>query len=136
MQENNMAEKKKVLWDREEIPGLVSVDEIAKEKGNIEVPSFKKISKVQNGIRTMPDLVFTYKIERGTNTLQFFKDFDNNNEVKDCTIIRTDAHGDEFARTVWTQCEVLTRTEPAYDAATPDYAKVTITVAPDDLIEE
>lgn len=134
MQNNEMVEKKKALFDREEIPGLVSVDEISEEKRSVEVPGFNKIRDVQSDITKLPQLVLKYKLENNTNTKQFFDDYFDKNETKDITIIRTDAHGVEFDRITWTQCEALTRTTPAYDAANPEYASVTMTFAPYDKI--
>ena len=128
MQSNEMAEKKKTLWDGVEIPGLVSVGEITREKGTVDVPSFRKIRPIQNGVTTNPEIPLVYSLERNTNALQFFDDFYDNNEVKDLEIIRTDAHGVEFSRVVYTDCEIKSITEPPYDAATPDFSKTSIVV--------
>lgn len=126
IQSNEMAEKKKVNFDGVETPGLVSVGEIAREKGTVDVPSFRKIRPVQNGVVKNPEITLVYKVERNTNTLQFFDDYFDDNEVKDMEVIRTDAHGVEFNRVIYTECEVKSITEPAYDAANPDYAKTTV----------
>ena len=134
MQQNDMVEKKRAEWDGVEKSGLVNVGEILREKRTVEVPSFRRIRDIQSGVEKMPRIPLTYKVERNTDTLKFFEDFFDKNEVKDLEIIRTDAHGVEFARKVWTQCEVLSITEPAYDALNPDFAKVTVEVAPFDLI--
>lgn len=134
MQQNEMVEKKKAEWDGVEIPGLVNVGEITREKRVVEIPSFRRIRDVQSGIEKLPQVQLIYKLERATNTLQFFEDFFDNNEVKDLEIIRTDAHGDEFKRKVYSDCEVISITEPAYDAANPDYAKITVTVAPYNIV--
>ena len=129
MQTNEMVEKKRVKWDGVETPGLVNVAEIVREKRTVEVPGFRRIRDVQSGIEKLPQLTFIYKLERSTNTLEFFEDFFNNNEAKDCEIIRTDAHGDEFSRKSYTGCEVISITEPAYDAANPNYAQISVVVA-------
>lgn len=130
-----MVEKKKALWDGDEIPGLVTFGEVTREKRVVEVPSFRKIRDVQSGVIKMPQISLTYKIERNTKTLKFFDDFFDNNEVKDLECIRTDAHGVEFQRKIYIQCEPISMTEPAYDAANPDYAKTTITFAPEDIVK-
>ena len=129
MQTNEMVEKKRVKWDGVETPGLVNVAEIVREKRTVEVPGFRRIRDVQSGIEKLPQLTFIYKLERNTNTLKFFEDFFDNNEAKDCEIIRTDAHGDEFSRKSYTGCEVISITEPAYDAANPNYAQISVVVA-------
>ena len=121
-----MVEKKRVKWDGVEIPGLVTVDEITREKRTAEVPSFKKIRDIQSGIEKFPQLTFTYKLERNTETLTFFEKFFEENSIKDCEVIRTDAHGVEFSRKAYTGCELLSVSEPAYDAATPEFAKITV----------
>lgn len=126
MQSNEMAEKKKTFFDGVERPGLVSVGEIMREKGTVDVPSFRKIRPVQNGVVKNPEITLIYKLERDTDTLDFFDKFFDDNEVKDLEIVRTDAHGVEFARTIYTECEVKSITEPPYDAANPDYAKTTV----------
>lgn len=129
-----MVEKKKVKWDGVEIPGLVSVSEITREKRTVEVPFFDKIVDVQSNITKMPQITFVYKIERGRNTLEYFETFFAKNEVHDCEIIRTDAHGVEFNRKVYQDTEVMSDVEPSYDAASPDYAKVTFTVTVNDIV--
>jgi transcriptional regulator with XRE-family HTH domain len=134
MQRNDLAEKKRVTFDGEEIPGLVNIQEITLEKGQLEVPEFSRIRRIQNGITTIPAIEMTYKIARDTNTLDFFKTWYFENEEKDVTVIRTDAAGTEFARTLLPSCECVRYQEPAFDAANPTYAQVSITVAPWDVL--
>lgn len=135
MQNNEMVEKKRVKFDGVEVAGLVSVAEITREKSTVDVPSFRKIRKVQSDITRLPDLTLVYKVERNTDTLDFFDDFFDNNRVADVEILRTDAHGVTFGKPkIYTGCEGITMTEPAYDAASPDFAKVTIILAPEDIV--
>lgn len=134
MQTNEMVEKKRVKWDGVEIQGLVSVDEIVREKRTVEVPSFRRIRDIQSGIEKLPQITFTYKLERDTETLKFFEKFFDDNEVKDCEIMRTDAHGVEFSRKSYTGCEVLSITEPAYDAANPVYSQISIIISAYNII--
>lgn len=129
-----MAEKKRVLIDGEEIPGLVNVQEITLEKAQIEVPEFKKIRRIQSGITTIPAIELTYKLARGTSTHKFMKDWYFNDEQHDVTIVRTDASGAEFARTLLPSCECVRYQEPAFDASAPVYAQVPITIAPWDVL--
>lgn len=133
-QRNEMAEKKRLLWDNEEIPGLVSVDEIVVEKNTIEVPSFSKLRTISNGVIRVPIIVATYKLVRDAITLQFFKDFHYLDQVKDGIIIRTDGHGVEFDRELIPSCECIRITDPAYDAANPDYAQFNVSFAPWDFV--
>jgi len=134
MQSNDMVEKKRVKWDGNEIPGLVSVDEVTREKKFVEVPSFRRIREIDADIVKLPQLKMKYKVERSTNTLSFFERFFDENEYKDAEIIRTDAHGVEFNRSIWTSCACIAITEPAYDSANPEYASVTVTFVPYDRI--
>ncbi len=133
-QKNDLAEKKKVMIDGVEIPGLINVQEIPLEKGQLPVPEFKKIRLIQNGMSTIPPVAMTYKIQRDTETRSFMKDWYLNDESKDVTIIRTDGSGVEFARTLLPQSECVRYFEPEYDAAAPTFAQVQITLAPWDVI--
>jgi len=130
MQKNDLAEKKRVYIDGEELTGLVYAGEIRLEKGTIEVPEFRKIRTIQNGISKIPPYELRYKIARGTNTLKFCQDWYDGDEVKDVTIVRTDAHGSEFARTLLEQCECHAITAPETDSASPTYAMVSIAILP------
>jgi len=135
MQDNAMAEKKKAFWDGNEQPGLVSVEEISREKRTIEVPSFSKIRDLNSGITKLPPINMVYKVERHTNTRRFFEDFHNKNQVKDLEIVRTDADGVEFSRKLYPDCECVKISEPAYDAANPNYATISITVVCWDILD-
>jgi hypothetical protein len=130
-----MAAKKKCYWDGVEIQGLVNFQEITREKSTIDVPSFKIIRKIQSGITTLPTIDIKYEHRRGTNTLQFFLDFYNNDEVKDLEIVDVDATGTEYHRKLARQCECFKLVEPAYDAAAPEFASVTISVIPWEIID-
>ena len=135
MQDNDMVEKKQVNWDGAEIAGLVSVAEILREKRTVEVPSFEKIRDVQSGIEKFPQLTFVYKLARDSNTKVFFEKFFTDNEVKDCEVVRTDAHGEEFARKSYVGCECLSITEGPYDAANPDFSKITVVIGMFDIVD-
>jgi hypothetical protein len=130
LQNHGMALKRKALWNGEEIPGLVKVAEIPLEKGTLDVPEFKKIRVIQNGISKNPPIEMIYKIERSTNTKQFFKDFYFNDEVHDLTLINTDAHGAEIDRILCSDCECVKYSEPETDLASPPYAQITIIIIP------
>lgn len=134
MQQNAMGEKKKLEYDGEEIPGLVNVNELSREKAGIDVPSFDKIRTISNGVSKIPILELTYRVDRNTKTLKFFQDWYDNNEVKDGTLIKYDAHGAEFKRVLLPACECLKVAEVAYDASSPEYSKIMITLAPWDFI--
>lgn len=134
MQKNDMAEKKKVLFNGEEVPGLVKVDEITLTKSTIEVPSFHRVRDIPSGITKLPSVKVKYKISRNTNTLKFFKDYYTKDEDYDVTIVRTDGHGSEFSRTLLPGCECIEFVESGYDAGSPEYASVTVTLVPWDYI--
>ena len=134
MQENSMGEKVKIEWDGSETPGLVNVNERAREKAGIEVPFFDLIRTISNGVSKIPPLELVYRVDRGTKTLDFFQSWYDNNEVKDGVLIRYDSHGAEFERILLPECECSKVGEPAYDASSPEYAKVNITILPWDYI--
>lgn len=133
MQRNDQAEKNRVEIDGEEIPGLVRVGETSLEKGQIEVPGYDKIRPIQNGVSTVPAIEMEYKLTKGTNTLQFFRQWYRRNESHDVTKIRVDAAGEEFARTLYPDCECVRYAEPEYTADSPGYARVMVTLAPYDV---
>ena len=68
-QRNDLAEKKKVTWDGEEITGLVSVGTLPLEDGAIDVPEFNYIRKIRNGQRTIPELQMVYKLQRDSKAI-------------------------------------------------------------------
>jgi hypothetical protein len=133
-QRNDMAEKKRILIDGVEIPGLVSISAITLEKGIINVPEFSKIRKIQNGISTQPEIELVYKISKDSETLDFIKDWYFKDQTKDITVIRTDASGTEFARDLLPSCECTKYIEPEFNGESPTYAKITITIVPFDYI--
>jgi hypothetical protein len=134
MQKSSMAEKKKVYWDGVEIPGLVSVAELTLEKSTIDVPSFKRIRKIQSGIITIPVVEMKYRIDRDTATQSFWEDFYFNDVVKDGIVYRVDAFGVEFAKRVLQQTECYKYTEPAYNAESPEYASITVGLIPWEIL--
>jgi hypothetical protein len=133
MQRGAMAEKKKILFDGKEVAGLVLLSEIILERGMIDVPEFSRKRKIQDGITTIPAVDLTYKVERNSDTLKFFRDYYNNDEVKDVIIVRTDAHGVEFARTLLTMCECNKYQEPQFDGANVTYAQINVRIVPWDI---
>jgi len=135
MQKHEMVEKKKVLWDGIEIEGLVSVAEVSLEKMTVDVPSFRRIRQVQSDMVKLPPLNIGYALKRDSDALKFCNNFFDNNEVHDLTVIRTDAHGVEFDRVLYPDCEIIKKTIPAYEAGNPTYAKCDITVIPWDIIQ-
>jgi hypothetical protein len=134
MQRNDQAEKRKVYIDGTEVAGLVSCGEMKLEKGTIEVPEFSKIRIIQNGIMKYPPYELKYKLSKGTSTLSFFRTWFEDNEIHDVTIVRCDAHGGEFARTLLRDCEMTVYTEPEVAAENPPYAQIAVTIVPFEII--
>lgn len=131
MQPNEMVEKKKVLIDGVELAGLVFAGEMVLEKGSVEIPEFRKIRIIQNGIIKYPPYELKYKLNRGTNTKEFLTAWHTDDEIKDVVIVRTDAHGTEFGRVLLSQCECLKiQLMPDTDLANPAYAQMAITILP------
>lgn len=134
MQDNDMASKTKVYVDGEEIPGLVYKGEMTLEAGTIEVPELRRTRVIQNGITKLPMQEFRYKVARGTRTSKFFRDWKQNDEVKDVVIVYTDAHGDEYERDLLPKCECIKYSKPEVDLANPTYAQIAVTLLPWDII--
>lgn len=128
MQRGSLAEKKKVYFDGEEIPGLVSVKEITLEKAMIDVPAFKRIRQISSDITKVPPMELVYETARSTKTLKFWNDFYLKSEVHECVIVRTDAHGEAFDNLILPGCECIKLVIPEYDAATPKFASLTVTI--------
>jgi len=123
MQSKDLAEKIKILIDGEELSGLVEFGEVIIEKGEIEVPEFHKIRKIQSGLSKMPSIDMTFKISRGSKILKILRDWYFNDEVHDVVKIRCDATGTEFARTLFPSCECVKYQEPAFSGMTPNFAQ-------------
>ncbi len=134
MQPKDMAEKKRMLIDGEELPGLVYLGPIPLENGELEVPEYDKTRRIQNGITAIPAVEARFKVARDTNTEAFLRDWWETKSQKDVTVIRTDATGREFRRTLLPATECRKYEEPEYDAASPVYAQVAITLLPWDVI--
>ena len=129
-QRNDLALKRRVLIDGTELAGLVSVTEIKFEKSVIEAPEFSYIRNIQNGITKVPQLDMVWKIDKGSATLPFMRSWYFNNEVHDITIQDTDASGSVFQQYICSACEMTSLADPEYDAASPNYAKLTCHILP------
>lgn len=133
MQKNDMAEKKRLLVDGEELPGLVRVAEVSVEYGELEVPEFNKTRRITNGVAAIPTIEATYKVSRDTTTLAFLKRWHAEKETHDVTVVYTDGHGVEYDRDLWPRVELSAMGRPAYEAQTPVYAQVTVRFVPWDI---
>ena len=129
-QTSSMVSKRRILWDGVEIEGLVSSGAVRLEDGIVEVPELQKITKIGNGITTMPEVPFTYQVKRNGSAMAFFQDFHRKRQEKDCIVIYVDAGGTEYARDLLHQCECTFDEVPEYDAANPTYAKINFNAIP------
>lgn len=134
MQNGSMAGKVKVLYDGVEIAGLTNFGDEPLENGTIEVPTFNKVNKIQSGVTVMPEVQLVYETRRNTNTRQFFKDYFYKKEKHDVTVIRCDADGTEYGRELWSAVECNKFHENTFDAGSPTYASVTISLLPFDIV--
>lgn len=135
MQQTSMARKPRVLFNGEEIPGLIKAGELSREKDAIEVPSYKIKRSIQTGVTKLPELELTYEVRRDTKTGKFFKDYYLNDEVKDVTLIYADASGTEYERKLLSSCECRKLVEPEADLGAVSYAQITVTILPYDITE-
>lgn len=134
MQKNDMAEKRRLIIEGDEIPGLVSVAEKALEDGVIEVPEFARLRRIRNGVRSIPEVEVVYKLGRDTETLEFFQSWYDDHLQLDVVEVRTDASGTEFARRLWPLTEISRFVDPVFDGAAVEYARLTVTMLPFDIL--
>lgn len=134
MQKNATADKKRLIWDGFEVPGLVSVGDVNLERGQIEAPEFKVTRKISNGVTVIPAVDVTYRLDRDTETRKFIDDWWDKDEVKDGVLISTDASGSEIKRELLPKCEIVKKMVPAYDGQNPTYSQYQITILPWDVI--
>lgn len=121
MQKNDMALKRRYLYDGNEIPGLVESSAIKDEEGVIEVPSFNRKKPLKDGVKMFAPLELTYKVQRDSRVQKFFYDWFNKNEYHDVTVIETDATGAEVNRLLLRDCENALYDEREYNAGAIDY---------------
>jgi hypothetical protein len=133
MQKPSIIEKKILLWDGVEIPGLIKVAEMKKTKKTAKSPGYYKERDVSSEVTMVPNMECTYKVDRGTITQKFFNDFFEKRQVKDCTEVRTDQNGVPIERRLWQMCECIDHRTPPYDAENPEIMSVTVIVAPWDI---
>lgn len=133
MPKGDMIEKRKLLVDGEELPGLVNISEYSDEEATVKVPGLDKNVPVGNGVRDIPEIEAIYKVTRDSTTLQFLRDWKNNKEFHNVTLIKTDRTGAEFERQLWTNVELTKVSNPAFDASSPTYAQVTVKFCPEDI---
>ncbi len=134
MPKNDMVEKKILLVDNEELPGLRQIAEYIIEDGVVRIPGRNKDVPVRNGVTVIPEIEAIYKITRDSQTLKFFEDWYYKNETHEVTIIRTDGAGAEFKRELWPNTEIAKLSAPAYDASAPVAAQANVKFLPEDII--
>lgn len=135
MQENSMAQKVKVLVDGTELPGLTKLGEISLEKGMIDVPGFRRVYKIENGVTTMPSIPATYETRRNTATRKTLSSWYENDEKHDVTLVWCDAGGNEFARDLWESVELSVYKKPETDFSSVSYARIEVTFVPYNISE-
>lgn len=133
MQSGSMAGKVKVLYDGNELEGLTQFGDVPLENGTIDVPTFNRVRKIHSGVTTMPEVQLTYEVRRNTDTRKFLKNYFHNKEKHDITVIRCDADGVEYGRELWSQVECNRFQENSFDASSPNYAQIQITLLPYDI---
>lgn len=132
---SDMTEKRILLVDGEELPGLVSMAEYTDEHTTVRVPGRDKDVPVKSGVRVIPEVDAVFKVQRNSQTMKILEDwYKTNGETHDVTIIRTDGGGSEFKRELWPNTELCKFNGPGYDASGPTYAQIMVRFAPEDII--
>jgi hypothetical protein len=127
-QRNDRVLKVKILVDGDELQGLVKVSGIKM----IDVPGYDRIVKIQNGIKTIPQLDLEFKDSVGGNSNDYMNGWFENNEVHDVMWLALDNSGKEFDRISLPSCECQSYERPEYDASNPGYSKTMHTLLPYD----
>ena len=116
MQRNDLALKRKLLYDGEELQGLVSTSALSDEKETTEAPGFKRKRDISTGVKKVEPITCLYKISSGTTTKKFLSDYYQLDQVKDLTIISLDGTGEELDRDLWPDTECVKFNKREYDA--------------------
>jgi hypothetical protein len=130
---SDMVEKRILEVDGEALEGLVSVDEYPLEEGTVDIPGQTKTVPVKNGVTKIPPVNMVFKITRNSKTLKTLQNWKNKNEYHDCTMIVTDGSGNEIYRELWDNVECSKYAGPAYDASSPVFSQVAVTLLPEDI---
>lgn len=117
MQKNDLALKRRLLFDGEEKTGLVSTSALKSADGLIEAPGFDFKADIKDGTKKFDPLTVLYKVQRNSDVIDFFDDWHNLNQTKDVTIINVDGTGEEIDRWLWRDCECHSFDAREYDAA-------------------
>jgi hypothetical protein len=128
MQKNDMALKRKLLIDGEEIPGLVETTALKDEEGVVEVPSFNRKIPIKDGVKMFDPIDCVYKVARDTKTSKFFHDWFTKNEYHDVTAINTDATGTEVDKYLLRDCECKKYDARAYNAGSIEFFGIGVTL--------
>lgn len=135
MQNTSMALKARFLADGVEIPGLTRLGEVPLENATIEVPTFNRKRKIHTGVVDMPEVPATFETRRDTDTRKILRDWYEKQQVKDVTVIYTDAEGVEVNRVLWSGVECKAFKDPEVDFGNISYARVEVTFLPYDIVE-
>ena len=134
MPQTIMAEKKRVEVDGNNIPGFIGQDELVIEDVKVEIPLGDRNVTAIAGVDVIPPVPMNFRLDRGSGTYEFLRDWKFNREIKDVTVIRTDGSGVESSRTLLEQCELDTYSEPAFDAAAPSFAQMSAVLLPKRIV--
>ena len=133
MQKGDIVEKRRVLVDNEELPGLVKVGALPKDEQTVEVPGFRNVRTIKSGVTKIAPVDMTYKVEHGTKTRDFINSWKENDEVHDVVVIQCDATGQEFGRYLLPQC-MAAKTDPGEaDLGAVTFAHIDISLIPWDI---
>ena len=128
MQKNDRAQKRRLLFDGDELPGLVETSDLTDEEEGVDVPSFNRTRTVGSGVSKLEPLDVIYKDQKGTKTRKFLTDWKFKKQVKDVVVINTDSTGFEINRWLWPDCECLKYNERGYTAAGVEFAGINVVI--------
>lgn len=134
MQENRMARKVKIVAEGTEVKELIKFGEINQEDITTEVPTFDRIVTILAGVEKLAPIPMTFLIRRDDPTLTFLKQWRDDKEIKDVSVVEYDGHGIEYNRQLMSQCELGNAKIPEYSAESPVYAQVEFTLFPTEIL--
>lgn len=127
-QKNELSQKRKLLVDGNELPGLIECSGPKDEDSMLKVPRFGRVVSIKSGVKEFEPITAKYAIKRGTNTKAVLMSWKFNDELHDVVLINCDAAGAEIDRWLLQDCELPHVEESKYDAGNVEYMSLNVTI--------
>ena len=107
MQKRGRSEKRRLLFDGVEFPGLVRCGGLSPEEGELEVAELQRLYTVGDGTIKWPPLEGAFLDTDANGIEAFFRAWKLQHQTKEVTYIRVDGHGDDVQRVILPDTECL-----------------------------